>query len=221
MSHSQKIHLSASIIAADFTCLGNEIEAVIDSGVDSIHFDVMDHHYVPNLSIGPMVCASIHKKYPELFIDVHLMVTDPEKYLEPFAKAGARQLSIHPETVTNPVEALQSIRALGMQAGLVFNPDEPITIDARCLELLDQLLIMSVKPGFGGQSFIENSINTIKKARELLDEHKHPATLAVDGGIGPNTIGPCRQAGAEFFVVGSALFSTPNYATTVSQLRGI
>jgi ribulose-phosphate 3-epimerase len=213
------IHISPSLIAADFTQLEQEIQAAMDAGADSLHFDVMDHHYVPNLSIGAMVCQSIHKRFPQLFIDVHLMVTDPDKYLEPFAKAGASQISVHPETCPDTTKTLQTIRNSGMRAGVVFNPDQVIELDNAWLSLLNHLLIMSVFPGFGGQSFIPETVEKIRATRAMLDEQKLDLTLAVDGGIAPNTIGDCAKAGADFFVVGSALFGTKSYPETIEALR--
>lgn len=214
-----KRHISPSLIAADFTRLGEEIKNVLAAGVNSLHFDVMDHHYVPNLSIGPMVCKSIHKQFPELFIDVHLMVTDPDNYITPFAKAGAAQISVHPETCPNTTETLKEIRAQGMKAGVVFNPNQAVELDDEWLPYLDHLLIMSVYPGFGGQSFIPESVAKIQIARALLTEKNLDITLAVDGGISPTTIGECVKAGAAFFVVGSALFGTDSYEETMKLLR--
>lgn len=213
------IHISPSLIAADFTQLDKEIRAILDAGADSLHFDVMDHHYVPNLSIGAMVCQSIHKRFPNLFIDVHLMVTDPDLYLHSFVQAGANQISVHPETCENTATTLQIIRNYGCQAGVVFNPDQSIELDHAWLPYLNHLLIMSVFPGFGGQSFIPESVERIRTTRTLLNEHRLDISLAVDGGISPSTIGDCIKAGANFFVVGSALFSTASYADTVQALR--
>jgi len=211
------IHISPSLIAADFTRLGEEIDNAIQAGADSLHFDVMDHHYVPNLSIGPMVCQSIHKRFPDLFIDVHLMVTDPDNYIEPFAKAGASQISVHPETCPDTTAILQKIQSLGINPGVVFNPDQNVELDDAWLPYLKHLLIMSVYPGFGGQSFIPESVEKIRVTKALIEELD--ITLAVDGGISPDTIGACAQAGADFFVVGSALFGTASYKETINQLR--
>ena len=214
------IHISPSLIAADFTRLGEDIQAAVDAGADSLHFDVMDHHYVPNLSIGPMVCRSIHKQFPALFIDVHLMVTDPDNYLEPFAKAGATQISVHPETCPDTTASLQKIQELGARPGVVFNPDQAVELDNAWLPYLKHLLIMSVYPGFGGQSFIPESVEKIRSTKETLTKLGLDIGLAVDGGIAPATIGDCAAAGADFFVVGSALFGTASYLDTIEQLRG-
>jgi ribulose-phosphate 3-epimerase len=214
----KKIHVSPSLIAADFTRLETEIQNVIDAGAQSLHFDVMDHHYVPNLSIGALVCESIHQRFPDLFIDVHLMVTDPTLYLAPFSKAGASQISVHPETCNDTAKTLQDIRNRGMRAGVVFNPDQPVQLEDTWLPNLDHLLIMSVFPGFGGQSFIPESVEKIRSTRAWLDKKQLSTTLAVDGGIAPATIGDCARAGADFFVVGSALFGTTCYKKTMARL---
>lgn len=214
----KKPHLSASLIAADFTKLGEQIQAVLDAGVDSLHFDVMDHHYVPNLSIGAMVCESIHQHFPDVFIDVHLMVTDPDKYLEPFAKAGASQISVHPETCPNTTATLQAIESLGMQPGVVFNPDQAVELDEAWYPHLKHLLLMSVFPGFGGQRFIPESVAKIQATREQLQQAGLNVSLAVDGGIAPDTIADCFHAGADFFVVGSALLRSKSYAQTMELM---
>ena len=212
----KKIHISASLIAADFTRLGAEIESAIKAGADSLHFDVMDHHYVPNLSIGPMVCQSIHQNFPDLFIDVHLMVTDPNAYLEPFAKAGANQISVHPETCLDAAATLKKIHEFGIKAGVAFNPDQSVELNDAWLPYLKHILIMSVYPGFGGQSFIRESVQKIRSAQGKVNHLG--VTLGVDGGISPSTIRDCAQAGADFFVVGSALFGTSCYQKTIESL---
>jgi ribulose-phosphate 3-epimerase len=213
------MHFSPSLIAADFTRLGEEIDAAVTAGADSLHFDVMDHHYVPNLSIGPMVSQSIHKRFPELFLDVHLMVTDPDNYIDAFAKAGAAQISVHPETCPNTTNTLKKIHELGICPGVVFNPDQAVELDNAWLPYVKHILIMSVYPGFGGQKFIPESIAKIKTTREWLDNRKLDISLAVDGGISPQTVGDCARAGANFFVVGSALFGTESYEKTLQKLR--
>jgi ribulose-phosphate 3-epimerase len=212
----RKAHISASLIAADFTRLGEEIEEAIKAGVHSVHFDVMDNHYVKNLSIGAMVSQSIHQHFPDLWIDVHLMVTNPNDYLEPFSKAGASQISIHPETCVDISATLKKIQELGMKAGVVYNPDQSIELDSNWIPYLDHILIMSVYPGFGGQSFIEESIERIRSTKEKI-RHLN-VSLGVDGGISPSTIAGCAQAGADFFVVGSALFGTASYQKTMESL---
>lgn len=212
-------HFSASLIAADFTQLGEQIQAVLNAGANSLHFDVMDHHYVPNLSIGAMVCESIHQHFPDVFIDVHLMVTDPDQYLEPFAKAGASQVSVHPETCPDTTATLQHIESLGMRPGVVFNPDQAVALNEAWYPHLKHLLLMSVFPGFGGQKFIPESVDKIKTARQQLDQLGLEVSLAVDGGISPQSVGDCYRAGADFFVVGSALLRSDNYANTIELLN--
>lgn len=212
-------HISASLIAADFMHLSDEINAVMKAGADSIHFDVMDHHYVPNLSIGPMVCDAIKKHEPDLEVDVHLMVTNPEAYILPFAKANATRLSIHPSTAKDATGCLQAIRNNGMKAGIVFNPDEAVVIDKSWLSLIDHVLLMSVNPGFGGQSFMPVVLDKLRNTKTQINEQTLDINLAVDGGINVETAALCAQAGADFFVVGSALFKNPPYDKTLGALR--
>jgi len=211
--------ISASILSADFANLGKEASDVIAAGVDAIHFDVMDHHFVPNLSFGAIVCKALRNADITATIDVHLMVDSPEHYIEPFAKAGASLLTFHPETVKDVEGTLKKIRETGMKTGLAFNPDKPINVSDDILASLDMLLIMSVYPGFGGQAFIKESLEKIRQTRERLEKIKAKPYLAVDGGVKINNIADVAQAGADFFVVGSGLFSENNYIEQVKALR--
>jgi ribulose-phosphate 3-epimerase len=211
--------LSASILAADFAHLADEVNAVIEAGVDAIHFDVMDHHYVPNLTVGPVVCRSLRQAGVSATIDVHLMVENPEKYIQPFADAGADIVSFHPETVQNVAEVVQQIKRAGLRPGVVYNPDQAVDLDPALLSQLDMLLLMSVQPGFGGQSFIEDTLGKIKATRAWLDKQKSGITLAVDGGVNLENIAKVAQAGANYFVMGSAIFGATDYLKQVSKIK--
>ncbi len=211
--------ISASILSADFAHLGDDVNKVLAAGADYIHFDVMDHHFVPNLSIGAMVCASLRKAGVKAPIDVHLMVDNPEVYIEPFAKAGANILTFHPETVDNVEAVIAKIKAAGMGAGLAFNPDRPVSISDVLISQLDMILLMSVFPGFGGQAFIPESLQKISEVRERLSGMEVPPFLAVDGGVKVDNIADIAHAGADFFVVGSALFKSGDYRECVGLLR--
>lgn len=215
---SKKI-IAASILSADFANLGKDTSDVLKAGANAVHFDVMDHHFVPNLSFGAIPCDALRKFGITAEIDVHLMVDAPENYIEPFAKAGASRLTFHPETVKNPEIILQKIRDAGMEAGLSFNPDKPINISDELLCSLDLILIMSVFPGFGGQSFIKETLEKIKDTRKRLDKHNATTHLAVDGGIKIDNIGDVAHAGANYFVVGSGLFSAENYEERIKELQ--
>ncbi len=215
---SKKI-ISASILSADFANLGKDTEAALNAGADVVHFDVMDHHFVPNLSFGTVVCKALRKNNITAPIDVHLMVNNPEDYIEPFAKAGATFLTFHPETVDDVERVLQKIRDTGMKAGLAFNPDKPVDISDNVLKSLDLILLMSVFPGFGGQAFIEDTLEKIKGTRERLNKLNASTYLSVDGGVKANNIAEVSSAGADFFVVGSGLFSSDDYVAYVKKLR--
>lgn len=211
--------ISASILSADFANLGNDSKSALDAGADAIHFDVMDHHFVPNLSFGAIPCKALRNFGITAEIDVHLMVENPESYIKPFADAAATRLTFHPETVKNKNDVLQKIRDAGLEAGLAFNPDKPIDITDEELASLDLILIMSVFPGFGGQSFIEHTKDKIIETRQRLDKLNAKTILAVDGGIKIDNIGEVARAGANYFVVGSGLFSSNNYHERIDELR--
>ncbi|MFW0072403.1 MAG: ribulose-phosphate 3-epimerase [Coxiella-like endosymbiont] len=211
--------ISASILSADFSRLGEEAKQIIDAGVDYIHCDVMDHHFVPNLSFGAVVCKALrHVKITEP-IDVHLMVDNPEVYIKPFREAGASLITFHPETVKNVEEVIELIHQAGMQSGLAFNPDKSISLPLSILKQVNLVLLMSVSPGFAGQSFILNSLQRIESTRKLLDKVHSKAMLGVDGGIEADNIKKVSRMGADFFVVGSGLFHASDYKEEVKTLR--
>lgn len=218
----QKIIIAASILSADFAHLGDESKAVLKAGADEIHFDVMDHHFVPNLSFGSIVCEALRKDGITALIDVHLMVTDPEKYIAPFAKAGATRLTFHPAAINSAVEVeilCDHIHDAGMQCGLAFNPDKPVMISKTLFSKIDMILLMSVFAGFGGQSFMPESLTKIRDTKKLIDEHNAEILLGIDGGIKVDNIADAVNAGANFIVIGSGLFNADDYAARVKQLR--
>jgi len=211
--------IAPSILAADFTRLGAEINDVLAAGADIIHFDVMDNHYVPNLSIGPLVLDSLRKSGIDCLIDVHLMVKPVDRLIGDFLEAGATIVSVHPETTEHLHRTLNVIRKGGAQPGIVFNPATPLTVLAEVIELVDLVLIMSVNPGFGGQSFIESSIQKLQAARTLIEQSGRQVRLEVDGGIKPANIARVAAAGADTFVAGSAIFASDDYAATIREMR--
>ena len=217
MTH--KITIAASILSADFAHLGKQVHDILHAGADVIHFDVMDHHFVPNLTFGAHICSALRNDGVTADIDVHLMVTDPENYIAPFAKAGANRLTFHPETVKDVKAMCDKIHAAGMQAGLAFNPDKPVVIDAALFAELDMILIMSVFAGFGGQAFIPDCLDKIRATRLAITQHNPKIILGVDGGIKVDNIASVVQAGADFIVMGSGLFDTEDYAARVAMLR--
>ncbi|SPY10221.1 ribulose-phosphate 3-epimerase [Neisseria meningitidis] len=214
--------IAPSILSADFARLGEEVAEVIRAGADLIHFDVMDNHYVPNLTFGPMVCAAL-KPYATVPVDVHLMVEPVDDLIHAFAKAGANIITFHPEASRHVDRSLGLIKEYGCQAGLVLNPATPVNILENVLDKLDMVLLMPVNPGFGGQSFIPNTLVKIRKVREMLDEYERQSgrhiALEVDGGVKTDNIAEIAAAGADTFVAGSAIFGKPDYKAVIDEMR--
>ncbi|MEO8444252.1 MAG: ribulose-phosphate 3-epimerase [Gammaproteobacteria bacterium] len=213
-------HLIApSILSADFARLGEEVEAVLAAGADVIHFDVMDNHYVPNLTIGPVVCAALRKRGIKAPIDVHLMVKPVDELARAFAGAGASWISFHPEASLHVDRTINLIRELGCSPGLVLNPATPLEWLDYTLPNLDLVLVMSVNPGFGGQAFIPGTLGKLRAVRERISRLGKPIRLEVDGGIKPDNIRAVAEAGADVFVAGSAIFGSKDYAATIRRMR--
>ncbi len=210
--------IAPSLLSADFARLGAEVKNVIAAGADWIHFDVMDNHYVPNLSFGPMVCQAL-RKHSSVPIDVHLMVQPVDALAQAFARAGADLISFHPDASTHVDRTLQLIRAEGCRAGLVFNPAAPLDVLEWVIDKIDLVLIMSVNPGFGGQGFIDSALRKTERVRKLIDACGRDIRLEVDGGIKVDNIRRVADAGADTFVAGSAVFGQPDYKAVIDAMR--
>ncbi len=222
MTARPKARIAPSILSADFARLGEEVKNVVAAGADWIHFDVMDNHYVPNLTIGPMVCEAI-RPHVNVPIDVHLMVEPVDSLIPSFAKAGANIITFHPEASRHVDRSLALIRDQGCQAGLVFNPATPLNWLTHVMDKVDIILLMSVNPGYGGQSFIPGTLDKLRQARALINAHVQaggqPIALEVDGGVKIDNIGAIRAAGADTFVAGSAIFGQPDYSAVIQKMR--
>lgn len=213
------IKIAPSILSANFAKMGEDVQMLNESGADWIHFDVMDGHFVPNITFGPGMCAAV-RPLTKLPLDVHLMVSEPSFWVEPFHQAGADWLSIHAETDKRAVQTLKKIRSLGMKAGIVLNPATPVAMAEPLLPYCDLVLLMSVNPGFGGQAFIPAVLEKIETLRGMIDALRLPIEVEVDGGINPETAMRCREAGASVLVAGNAVFSAKNPADMIRSLRG-
>ena len=211
--------ISPSILSADFARLGEEVDTVLKAGADWIHFDVMDNHYVPNLTIGPMVCQALRKHGVTASIDVHLMVEPVDRLIPDFAEAGASLISFHPEASRHVHRSIQLIKSHGCKAGLVLNPASPVDILDWVLDDLDLVLVMSVNPGFGGQAFIPSALDKLRAIRSRIAASGKPIRLEIDGGVKPDNIAAIAAAGADTFVAGSAIFNAPDYAAVIAQMR--
>jgi len=211
--------IAPSILSADFARLGDEVNAVLEAGADIVHFDVMDNHFVPNLTIGPLVCEALRDHGVTAPIDVHLMVEPVDRLIPDFANAGASYITFHPEASRHVHRTLSLIRDQGCKAGLVFNPATPLTWLEHVIEDLDMVLVMSVNPGFGGQKFIDSALVKLRQARQMIDQSGWDIRLEIDGGVKVENIGEIAAAGADTFVAGSAIFGTDNYAATIGAMR--
>jgi ribulose-phosphate 3-epimerase len=211
--------IAPSILSADFARLGEEVANVLDAGADIVHFDVMDNHYVPNLTIGPLVCEALRNYGVTADIDVHLMVKPVDRIIPDFAKAGATYITFHPEASEHIDRSLMLVRELGCKSGLVFNPATPLDYLRYVIDKVDMILLMSVNPGFGGQSFIPATLQKLREARKLIDASGHDIRLEIDGGVKVDNIGEIAAAGADTFVAGSAIFGADDYKATIDNMR--
>jgi ribulose-phosphate 3-epimerase len=215
----QPFAIAPSILSADFARLGEEVDKVLAAGADIVHFDVMDNHYVPNLTIGPMVCAALRKYGITAPIDAHLMVKPVDRIIGDFIEAGASYITFHPEASEHIDRSLQLIKAGGAKAGLVFNPATPLDVLKHVMDKVDMILLMSVNPGFGGQKFIPHTLEKLKEARALIDASGREIRLEIDGGVNVQNIREIAAAGADTFVAGSAIFGQPDYKTVIDAMR--
>ena len=211
--------IAPSILSADFARLGEDVKAVLDAGADIVHFDVMDNHFVPNLTIGPMICDALRNYGIEAPIDVHLMVEPVDRIIPDFANAGASYITFHPEASKHPDRSLSLIHEQGCKAGLVFNPATPLDWLDYAIDKVDMVLLMSVNPGFGGQKFIPSALDKLREARKIIDESGRDIRLEIDGGVKVENIGEIAAAGADTFVAGSAIFGGKDYAKTIAAMR--
>ena len=211
--------IAPSILSADFARLGEEVDNVLKAGADWVHFDVMDNHYVPNLTIGPLVCSALRKHGVTAPIDVHLMVQPVDRIVPDFAEAGASLISFHPEASSHVHRTIQLIKSHGCKAGLVLNPATPVDVLDWVLDDLDMVLVMSVNPGFGGQAFIPSALEKLRAIRKKIDASGKPIRLEIDGGVKADNIGEIAAAGADTFVAGSAIFNAPDYADVITRMR--
>jgi ribulose-phosphate 3-epimerase len=211
--------IAPSILSADFARLGEEVTAVLDAGADIVHFDVMDNHFVPNLTIGPLICKALRKHGIDAPIDVHLMVEPVDRIIPDFAEAGASYISFHPEASRHIDRSLALIHDAGCKAGLVFNPATPLTCLQHVIDKVDMVLIMSVNPGFGGQTFISSALDKLREARALINASGRDIRLEIDGGVKVDNIGKIAAAGADTFVAGSAIFGSDDYAATIAAMK--
>ena len=215
----QPFAIAPSILSADFARLGEEVDNVLAAGADIVHFDVIDNHYVPNLTIGPMVCAALRKYGVTAPIDAHLMVSPGDRIIGDFIEAGATYITFRPEATQHIDRSLQLIREGGCKAGLVFNPATPLDVLKYVMDKVDMILLMSVNPGFGGQKFIPGTLNKLREARALIDASGREIRLEIDGGVNVGNIREIAEAGADTFVAGSAIFNTPNYEEVIQKMR--